>query len=240
MRIDYKKKYLKYKLKYLQAKQTFKGGMEVGGAAEEGGLRVEVSTDAETRSICALPTDAVRDAIAHAFDRPVEHIEVVGFGDDEVAPCDTFEELGIEDGARLSVSFRAPKATVEEVVAETIELNPHLTRERLMEYVEVDAEDASRVKGHVVWASLGIDALPESIGDLTVGGDLGLNYNNLATLPASFGSLTVGGNLGLGNNNLAPLPTSFGSLQVGGEVYLVDNPVAASRPHFDGLYLVLE
>ena len=26
--MDYKKKYLKYKLKYLQAKKTFKGGME--------------------------------------------------------------------------------------------------------------------------------------------------------------------------------------------------------------------
>ena len=46
--------------------------------------------------------------------------------------------------------FRADKATVEEVVAEMIELNPHLTREGLMRYVMgVDPKDASRVKGYV-------------------------------------------------------------------------------------------
>ena len=135
--------------------------------------------------------------------------------------------------------FRAPKATFEEVVAEMIELNPSLTREDLMRGVEVDAEDASRV-GDVWWDNKGIDALPESIGDLTVGGHLSLYNNNLATLPASFGSLTVDRGLYLQNNNLATLPASFGSLQVGGKVNLCDNPVAASGPHFDGLDLVLE
>ena len=132
--------------------------------------------------------------------------------------------------------FRAPKATFEEVVAEMIELNPSLTRERLMRGVEVDAEDASRVEGDVHWGCKGIDVLPESIGDLTVGGRLYLDYNNLATLPASFGSLTVGGGtLSLGDNNLATLPASFGDLKVGGGVYLSGNPVAVSRPHFGGL-----
>ena len=111
--------------------------------------------------------------------------------------------------------FRADKATVEEVVAEMIELNPHLTREGLMEGVDdVDPEDASRVEGDVYWYHKGIEALPESIGDLTVGGYLYLGANNLATLPAS-----------------------FGSLQVGGKVHLDGNPVAASRPHFDGLHM---
>ena len=113
--------------------------------------------------------------------------------------------------------FRADKATVEEVVVDMIELNPHLTREGLMEGVEVDPEDATRVEGGVCWYEEGIKVLPESIGDLTVGGTL---Y--------------------LANNNLATLPSSFGSLQVGGQVYLVDNPVAASGPHFEGLDLVLE
>ena len=161
--------------------------------------------------------------------------------------------------------FRADKATVEEVVAEMIELNPHLTREELMRYVEVDPKDASRVKGNVNWTYKGIKVLPESIGDLTVDGNLGLynnnlatlpagfgsltvggnlylHYNNLATLPASFGSLTVGGDLDLSINNLATLPASFGSLQVGETVYLRDNPVSDmdylfiwDRPHFDGL-----
>ena len=58
--------------------------------------------------------------------------------------------------------------------------------------------------------------------------------------PEGFGSLTVGGDLGLYCNNLATLPSSFGSLQVGRKVFLVGNPVAASAPHFDGLRLVLE
>ena len=112
--------------------------------------------------------------------------------------------------------FRADKATVEEVVAEMIELNPHLTREGLMGGVGgVDPEDASRVKGNVDWSNEGINVLPESIGDLTLGGRLRLWNNNLATLPSSFGSLTVGGHLVLGRNNLATLPASFGSLQVG-------------------------
>ena len=92
--------------------------------------------------------------------------------------------------------FRADKATVEEVVAEMIELNPHLRREGLMRGVGgVDPKDASRVKGDVRWSNNGIAVLPESIGDLTVGGHLNLHYNNLATLPASFGSLTVDGGL---------------------------------------------
>ena len=136
--------------------------------------------------------------------------------------------------------FRAPKATFEEFVAETIELNPSLTREGLMEGVEVDAEDASRVEGNVDWHNMGIKVLPESIGDLTVDGHLWLDGNNLATLPASFGSLTVGGGLHLSGNNLATLPSSFGSLQVGRKVHLRRNPVAASGPHFDGLDLVLD
>ena len=131
--------------------------------------------------------------------------------------------------------FRAPKATVEEVVAEIATLNPRVTREALMEDVEVDPEDASRAKEYVGWSEKGIAVLPESIGDLTMDGGLGLSHNNLATLPASFGSLTVGGGLWLNDNNLATLPASFGDLKVGGRVYLSDNPVAASGPRFDGL-----
>ena len=142
--------------------------------------------------------------------------------------------------------LRAAKATVEEVVAEIATLNPGVTREALMEDVEVDPEDASRVKGDVRWSNNGIAVLPESIGDLTVGGTLHLAYNKLATLPASFGSLTVGGGLSLSDNNLATLPASFGNLKVGtkvggvlnlgpGVVFLGGNPVAASRPRFDGL-----
>ena len=109
--------------------------------------------------------------------------------------------------------LRAAKATVEEVAAEIATLNPGVTREALMEYVEgVDPEDASRAKGYVEWAGKGIAVLPESIGDLTVDGHLFLQCNRLATLPAS-----------------------FGDLKVRGAVYLRKNPVSRSQPRFDGL-----
>ena len=121
---------------------------------------VTVHTDDETRTVSCRPSDAVHDAVAAAFGRPVEHIEEVLLGDDALQPGETFDDWGIEastatcspnpnprripgwqDGARLSMRLRPAKATVEDVVADVIELNPHLTREELMEYVEVDAED---------------------------------------------------------------------------------------------------
>ena len=72
-----------------------------------------------------------------------------------------------------------------------VELNPHLTVEELMDRVTFE-EDGYTVK---IWDldEKGLTALPENIGDLTVGGDLFLFRNQLTTLPESFGSLTVGG-----------------------------------------------
>ena len=236
--MDYKKKYLKYKLKYLQAKKTFKGGMhgEEKAPAEEEEIIITVYTDAEPREISVRPKDAVHNAIAAAFGRQVKHIEEALLGNGAVESGYTFEDYGIEDGARLSVRFRAPK-TFEEFVAEMIELNPNLTREDLMRGVEVAplVRDASRVKGSVWWDNKRIAALPESIGDLTVDGNLQLNNNQLKELPASFGSLTVGGSLDLGYNNLATLPASFGSLTVGGHLSLKSNNLSELPANFSNI-----
>ena len=126
-----------------------------------------------------------------------------------------------QDGARLSVSICTRKATVAEVAAEVAALNPHLTVEELMEYVEVDPADPSRVVGDLEWRYKNITVLPDSIGSLTVGGRLRLSMNQLASLPEGFGSLTVGGDLDLRYNHLASLPKGFvGSLTVGGKVDL--------------------
>ena len=86
--------------------------------------------------------------------------------------------------------------------------------------VRVDPEETSHVLGSLNWNGLGIVVLPESIGDLTVDGDLYLNSNQLESLPESFGSLTVGG----------------------GSLILCDNPVAESlnEHSFPGLTLRLE
>ena len=61
-----------------------------------GDFTVTVTTDGETRTISARPTDAVHDAIAAEFGRPVEHIEDALLGDDAVQPGESFEQFGIE------------------------------------------------------------------------------------------------------------------------------------------------
>ena len=58
--------------------------------------KAQKDLDAETKAISALPTDAVLDALAATFGRPVGHIEEALFGDDAVQPGESFEELGIE------------------------------------------------------------------------------------------------------------------------------------------------
>ena len=61
-----------------------------------GAIAVTVHTDAETRAISCRPSDAVHDAVAAAFGRPVEHIEEALLGDDAVPPGESFDEWGIE------------------------------------------------------------------------------------------------------------------------------------------------
>ena len=63
-----------------------------------------------------------------------------------------------------------------------------------------DPEDAFHVLGHLNWCEKGITVLSESIGNLTVDGDLALEWNTLESLPESFGSPTVGGKLYLRND----------------------------------------
>ena len=75
------------------------------------------------------------------------------------------------------MSIRTIKATVAEVAAEVAVLNPSLTVEELMENVEVDPADPSRVVGNLVWNFKGITVLPECIGSLTVDNDLCLNLS---------------------------------------------------------------
>ena len=69
---------------------------DVERVSSVGDFAVTVDTDAETRAISVRPTDAVHDAIAAAFGRPVEHIEEALLGDDAVQPGESFEQFGIE------------------------------------------------------------------------------------------------------------------------------------------------
>ena len=80
-----------------------------------------------------------------------------------------------------------------------------------------------------------LTSLPESFGNLKVGGNLYLSYNNLTSLPESFGKLRVGGNLSLGRNNLTSLPESFGNLKVGGGLGLSNNNLTSLPESFGNL-----
>ena len=66
------------------------------GASSLEAFTVTVHTDDETRTASCRPSDAVHDAVASAFGRPVGHIEEALFGDDAVQPRESFKELGIE------------------------------------------------------------------------------------------------------------------------------------------------
>ena len=69
-----------------------------------------------------------------------------------------------------------------------------------------------------------LTALPESFGDLAVGGDLHLEHNLLEDLPQSFGRLVVRANLHLQRNRLRAVPASFANVTVGIGLHLQGNP----------------
>ena len=71
-------------------------------------LRITAETDAESKEVAAQPSEAVHDAIAAAFGRPVEHIEEALLGADAVPPGDSFDEWGIE----VSTVARGPTLTL--------------------------------------------------------------------------------------------------------------------------------
>ena len=76
-------------------------------AAELAPLRIRITTDAESKEVAAQPSEAVHDAVAAAFGRPVEEIEEALLGDDAVQAGESFHEWGIEVPALL---HRARKA----------------------------------------------------------------------------------------------------------------------------------
>ena len=231
--IDYKKKYIKYKFKYLQAKQTFKGGTSSDSDEEEGSIRVTLQfvDGRPNKVIQIMPTDNIYNSIINVI--PEKKLLRVQLGDYTISNDQTFKDEGVEDRARLTVSYR--NYTVAEVAAEVAALNPHLTVERLMRNVEVDPADPSQVVGDLRWNEKGITVLPDSIGSLTVGGDLDLTGNQLTSLPEGFGSLTVGGSLVLNENQLASLPEGFGSLTVGGSLWLGSNQLTSLPEGFGSL-----
>ena len=77
-----------------------------------------------------------------------------------------------------------------------------------------------RVGGYLDVSRNKLTVLPESFGQLRVGKDLDVSRNKLTVLPESFGQLRVGKNLDLSTNHLTVLPENFAKIHVGGRIYL--------------------
>ena len=215
--MDYKKKYLKYKLKYLQAKKTFKGGME--------GINTicvyDVNSDVSMR-VTFNPNNNIFESVAEAFGRHVDDIDEVGWGFDRFDSNSTFSGVGIEDGARISVIFKCIPPTVEDVAKDIIALNPAMghTTKWLMETVSKDQDgNVTRIN----WGNKGLTEIPESLGYLTnVTDSISLYGNRLTTLPESIKNLKTM-HVDLRYNELASVPTSIKTLK---NVDIRHNPVS--------------
>ena len=78
------------------------------------------------------------------------------------------------------------KASLREVAEDLVALHPggRLTGEGLMSRAKLEADGCTLKSWNL--GQMGLTALPESLGDLTLSGDLFLSYNELSTLPESF------------------------------------------------------
>ena len=77
--------------------------------------------------------------------------------------------------------------------------------------------------------------LPESFGDMNVGGDLDLHGNVLTTVPDSFGRIMVRGEIDLRMNELHVIPESIGSLVVGKTLRLNSNAIVNLPEQFKNI-----
>lgn len=80
-----------------------------------------------------------------------------------------------------------------------------------------------------------LQAIPETMGQLKILGDLDLSYNQLQELPGSFGSIIILGGLKLNDNELAKLPDSlFEATRKLTHLQLQNNQLVALPNCFDG------
>ena len=200
------------------------------------------SDHGDTREVTVRdPSQEIHTAIVTAFGWDGNGAIYVEFGDQVVAEGESFEEHGIEDGARLGVSLpENRKATFQEVAEEIVRLNDGVSIEELIQYPAVPGlgphpDDPSRLNGDLDWESKGISELPGIISDLTIEGFFDLSKNRLTSLPEGFGSLTVKKALYLNNNQLSSLPEDFGSLSIGGELWLYNNELSSLPESFGSL-----
>lgn len=156
----------------------------------------------------------------------------------QISPCDfvlLHHPAHVCDDIRCGLRCRQ-RASFAQVVFDAIALNPGrdvgLLGHRLRHYVSVRKDKPYHVTNSINWSDTDLTALPESLGDLIIDGDLYLEENRLQSLPHSFGEVTVAGDLWLASNALETLPESFGRLQVGGELGLQHNQLRSLPASF--------
>ena len=187
------------------------------------------------RSITILEEKEVIEEVAIALGANPEAI-TVSFTDNVIGRGLTTKDCGIVDGSRLSVTIENYIRTAEEfrhVVEKIVEQNQGLgfNVEQLMGCVTFKDDKIFDINFY----SKNIEILPESFGNIEVGGNLELNFNKLKILPESFGNIKVGGNLELDFNKLTILPESFGNIKVGGHLYLSDNQLRTLPESFENI-----
>ena len=149
------------------------------------------------------------------------------FGGNELSDqsMTTLSEYGIDEDAMLDVIPITRPSSRDEVriILDDIDnMNGTRTyiRKTYMSQAEFNDDDELE---NLDLSRQELSQLPESFGNLHVGGNLNLGFNQLSSLPESFSNVRVGGDLHLSYNQLSSLPESFGTLKVGGDIDLDHN-----------------
>ena len=98
--------------------------------AEEDTKRIPVNKNHTVLENVIANIDNIEDlGLPHDNTRFI--LQSITMGDDEISLEGTFNENGIEDGARLDIHKRE-RISFEDVLAEIIELNPDVNEDRLI------------------------------------------------------------------------------------------------------------
>ena len=157
----------------------------------------------------------------------------VFLGGDQLDSAWSFEENGVDNGARLEVG---PIVDLEKICTDLCEANRWLSKGHLLKNYRRGYDNGDLLQFNPdgslhSWdlQELNIHNLPDSFCKLQLSGDLNLSGNAIGEqgwgLPENFSALEVGGTLELSNNGIKSLPPSIGFLNVGGDLMLQSNAI---------------
>ena len=244
--MDYKKKYLKYKLKYLYAKNLYGGKQheseneseEESEELEQESIDVFLIMNDFTEEITVQPGDKIFYSIKIKIPNG-QMISRIFFGDEVIYDYlvsddynSTFQDYDIEDGARLSIETK--DITVLDIIREIEQMNDITIRDTInVNYINEDKDPLHIVQLHL--SNSNIRILPISFCYLKIQNHLSLQDNQLTSLPEAFGLIKIGGHIRLHHNQLTSLPESFSSINIEGSLYLNDNQLTSLPESFSSI-----